>query len=201
MLIAKLQFLSVLFSLVRSVDHHSPMTLTSIAFGSCSKQTEPQPFWDIVHEHWRPDLWLWLGDNVYADQVKFGIPNWRVPATPEQIASAYAVQLNHPGYRKLLNDTPVLGIWDDHDYGENDGGATYVHREASQQLFLDFLSEPALSPRRSREGTYSSQLFGFPPQQVLFLLLDVRYFKDLSRGQLLGYLHFNFIRHLISALD
>jgi hypothetical protein len=32
----------------------------------------------------------------------------------------------------------------------NDGGASYEHRAAAQQLFLDFLDEPAESARRSQ---------------------------------------------------
>eukprot|EP01046_Picozoa_sp_COSAG06_P011948 COSAG06_NODE_689_length_13068_cov_9.661269_3_plen_89_part_00 len=34
--------------------------------------------------------------------------------------------------------------------GMNDGGASYEHRAAAQQLFLDFLDEPAESARRSQ---------------------------------------------------
>ena len=37
-----------------------------IAFGSCAKHWQPQPIWDAVIEQ-DPDLWLFLGDNIYAD--------------------------------------------------------------------------------------------------------------------------------------
>jgi alkaline phosphatase D len=49
---------------------------------------------------------------------------------------------------------------DDHDYGMNDGGADYVDREISQQIFLDFVEEPVHSPRRQQQGVYASYTVG-----------------------------------------
>lgn len=40
--------------------------ISSIAFGSCAKHWQPQPIWDVVIAH-NPDLWLFLGDTIYAD--------------------------------------------------------------------------------------------------------------------------------------
>ncbi len=40
--------------------------LTRIAFGSCAKSDKPQPIWDAVLAA-RPDLFIFLGDNVYLD--------------------------------------------------------------------------------------------------------------------------------------
>ena len=37
-----------------------------IAFGSCAKHWQAQPIWDAVIEK-KPDLFLFLGDNIYAD--------------------------------------------------------------------------------------------------------------------------------------
>ena len=36
-----------------------------------------------------------------------------------------------------------MAIWDDHDFGTNDGGADFRHKDQTQQLFLDFFGEPA----------------------------------------------------------
>jgi len=47
-------------------------TVTKIAFGSCSRQDLPQPLWnDVVND--RPDVWVWLGDNVYGDTDDMGL--------------------------------------------------------------------------------------------------------------------------------
>ena len=53
--------------------------LTRIAFGSCADQAKPQPIWDAVLAD-RPDLFLFVGDNVYGDS----------PATPPILREAYA---------------------------------------------------------------------------------------------------------------
>ena len=37
-----------------------------IAFGSCAKHWQPQPIWEAIIEK-GPDLFLFLGDNIYAD--------------------------------------------------------------------------------------------------------------------------------------
>ena len=40
--------------------------LTRIAFGSCADQARPQPIWDAVLAY-RPNLFIFTGDNVYGD--------------------------------------------------------------------------------------------------------------------------------------
>ena len=46
--------------------------LSRIAFGSCAKQDKPQPIWDAVVET-KPQLFLFLGDNIYADTLDMDI--------------------------------------------------------------------------------------------------------------------------------
>lgn len=69
----------------------------------------------------------------------------------------------------------MIGIWDDHDYGINDGDASYSDKLASQKLFLEFLDEPPESPRWHRPGLYNAWTFGNPPHQTMVILLDTRY--------------------------
>jgi alkaline phosphatase D len=72
----------------------------------------------------------------------------------------------------------VVGTWDDHDYGQRDGGKDYAHKAESQRLLLDFLDVPKDDARRSQEGVYSSATFGPPGKRVKIVLLDGRYFRD-----------------------
>jgi len=44
----------------------SDQPLARIAFGSCARQDQPQPIWEAVVAS-RPQLFLFLGDNIYAD--------------------------------------------------------------------------------------------------------------------------------------
>lgn len=57
----------------------------------------------------------------------------------------------NPDYAAFANSTPMIAIWDDHDYGINDGYKAYTYRVQSQQIFLDFFGEPDDSPRRKQE--------------------------------------------------
>lgn len=59
--------------------------------------------------------------------------------------------LANEDYASFVNRTPIIGIWDDHDYGINDGGNEFSNREASQEVFLDFIGEPKDSPRRKQK--------------------------------------------------
>jgi len=137
-----------------------------IAFGSCNKQSAEQPLWSAIRSQ-NPDVWVWMGDNVYADTESM-----------QEMQADYAEQQRHPGYRGLRNDAAVIGTWDDHDYGVNDGDRTYAQRDSSQQLFLDFMNVAPDDPRRLRRGVYSAHTYGPPGQQVKVILLDTRYHRD-----------------------
>ena len=82
-----------------------------------------------------------------------------------------------PGFKQLRQNSRVLAIWDDHDYGENDAGKEFPKKVESQNIFLDFLNEPANSLRRKTPGIYDSLIVGPPGRRVQFILFDTRYFR------------------------
>ena len=139
-------------------------SLLTIAFGSCNRQDESQAYWETIAAH-RPDAWIWLGDNIYADTDDAAV-----------MAEQYARQLAAPEYAAFLDQvSPVYGTWDDHDYGRNDGGADWPFKDQAKQLLLDFLSVPDGAEVRQREGVY--QAYSIGPVRVI--LLDTRYFRDI----------------------
>jgi alkaline phosphatase D len=71
-----------------------------------------------------------------------------------------------------------LAIWDDHDYGLNDGGADFAQKQASKQAFVDFWHLPADDPRRRRDGLYHAVTLGPTGQRVQVILLDGRWFRS-----------------------
>ncbi len=73
---------------------------------------------------------------------------------------------------------PIIGTWDDHDYGINDGGKDFPKKKESKELMLSFLDVPAGDPMRKHEGVYSSHTYGSGKQKVKVILLDTRYFRD-----------------------
>lgn len=145
-------------------DTASP--LERIAFGSCSRVDLPQPLWSPINAA-DPDLWVWLGDNIYADEDFLSVAR-----------GMYEAQLAMPEYAHLLQTTPVIGTWDDHDYGANDAGKENPLRVQSQVELLDFLGEPQGSERRRQEGVYASYTYGEAPNRTKVILLDTRYHRD-----------------------
>lgn len=145
---------------------HADEALKRIAFGSCARQDRPQPIWQAVMKS-NPDLWVWTGDIVYADTEDM-----------EVMAAMYDQLANLPGYAALARSTPVVGVWDDHDFGANNAGKAYPKKAESQQVLLDFLGVPDDSPRRKREGVYRNHEYGPEGRRVQVILLDARYHRD-----------------------
>lgn len=149
----------------------SEAALTRIAFGSCARQDKDQPIWDLVNG-WNPDLFIFLGDNVYGDTEDMAV-----------LRAKYGQLAAKPGFRELRRTTPLIATWDDHDYGVNDGGSEYPKKAESRDIFLDFWGVPQDHPRRSHAGIYGSYMFGPEGRRVQVILPDNRTF----RSPLLGY--------------
>jgi alkaline phosphatase D len=150
----------------QTMAHEAP--LTRIAFGSCAHQQKPQPIWDAVLA-WRPELFIFTGDNVYGDVTS---------AAMTELRTAYAAAAEIEGIARLRANVPVLATWDDHDYGQNDGGGDFAHQRKAKQLFLDFWGIESDDPRTARPGVYHARVFGPPGQRVQIILLDTRSFRS-----------------------
>lgn len=155
-------------------DFSQPLEV--VAFGSCSRDELPQPLWPVITEH-APDLWIWGGDNIYAD--------WYAPPTGERVqysidrawvTKRYAAQFNRPDYAAFRQQFPILGTWDDHDFGRNNAGASFALKEVTRDLALNFMQVPIGDPRWTREGLYGAYDFGPEGQMTKVILLDNRYF-------------------------
>ncbi len=140
--------------------------LQRIAFGSCCKQGLPQHIWPVIAGK-NPQLFLFLGDNIYGDTEDMG-----------ELRRKYGELLAEPGYRLLRETCPVLATWDDHDYGVNDGGAEYPKREESQRAFLEAFAVPPDRGPWHRPGVYDAHVFGPEGKRVQVILLDTRYFRS-----------------------
>jgi alkaline phosphatase D len=142
--------------------------LSRIAFGSCADQARPQPIWDAILAY-RPELFIFAGDNVYGDFNTADATN---------LKRAYEMAESIAGYGKLRDSVAHLAVWDDHDYGVNDGGGDFHHKAVSKELFLKFWNVPATDIRRTREGIYDSHVIGPPGMRVQIILLDLRWFRS-----------------------
>lgn len=121
---------------------------------------------------------MWLGDSIYADTQDM-----------KEMETKYKLQLQNLDYKKMSQQVPVIGTWDDHDYGENDAGAEYPMKENSRELFLNFIGEPKNSKRWQTNGIHTSYTFGPVGQRVKVILFDLRYNRSDKKdpdGDLLG---------------
>ena len=170
--------LAVTLALAPTVRGDEPKAITKIAFGSCVDQDKPVPIFDAMAAT-KPDLLLLLGDNMYADLDR------KLKVTPDVIRDKYQQIAKVPGFVKLKAASGrVLGTWDDHDYGKNDAGADWVHKDAAQKEFHDFFGTPENSPRRQQKGVYHAETFGPPGKRVQVIILDTRYFRSpLKKGK------------------
>ncbi len=142
--------------------------LTRVAFGSCADQAAPQPIWDAILAY-KPELFIFAGDNVYGDFDT---------ADAAPLRKAYAMANTIAGYNKLRDSVSHLAVWDDHDYGLNDGGADFAHKAVSKELFLDFWKAPPDDVRRTRDGVYDARIIGPPGMRLQVVLLDTRWFRS-----------------------
>jgi alkaline phosphatase D len=136
--------------------------ISRIAFGSCADQKKEQPVWDAILET-KPDLFVFLGDNIYGDTRDMNV-----------LRACYAQLAAKPGFKKLRDNVPIVAVWDDHDFGEDDAGADYPMKAQSREIFLEFWREPKDSPRRKRDGVYASYIFGPAGERVQIILPDLR---------------------------
>lgn len=142
-----------------------------IGIGSCLDQDFPQPIWQPIEEE-NLDYFIFLGDNVYGDSI---------------FENLYKMKRAYSKQEKLLPDfldqTDIFAIWDDHDYGKNDGGSDYKFKKLAENLFLDFWNVPINDVRRSREGIYFSENKVFFNRKYKLIFLDTRYFRSQLKGK------------------
>ena len=139
--------------------------LSRIAFGSCANESRPQPVWEAINEL-KPQLFIFTGDNIYADT-----------ADPVKLRNSYEQLAAIPGFSALRETCPVIGTWDDHDYGKNDAGEEFEGKQAAKDAFMKFFDTPEDSPLRERGGIYDAKIYGPEGKRVQVVLLDTRWFR------------------------
>lgn len=134
-----------------------------IAFGSCARLQfdDRQQVFDAVVAA-QPDLFLWLGDNIYADS----------DAEPA-FTDLYARQRNVDSLQPLLRSVPQLAIWDDHDFGYNDSDSANPVKGMTLNLFKRWWANPA-GGLPDTPGVFFRHSFG----PIDIFMLDGRYHRD-----------------------
>jgi alkaline phosphatase D len=114
--------------------------------------------------HTPSDFMLWLGDNWYTGEgeynTEFGLLN-----------KAHWTRVS-PVMQMLQSSMPHYAIWDDHDYGPDDAGASYQLSKASRGVFMKYWPNPSYG--EGGEGIYTK----FNYNGVAFFLMDDRSFRS-----------------------
>jgi alkaline phosphatase D len=149
-----------------------------IAFGSCAVQDKPMPVWSAVVDR-EPDVFLFLGDNVYADTGAY-----KLMPSPRNYEVAYERLKKNPDFNKFLvasraREIEVFATWDDHDYGLNDGGEEHTERLEAKQAFVDFFSPLGLAEDAlDQPGIHNASVIDLAGLQVQVVMLDTRSFRS-----------------------
>lgn len=143
--------------------------LTRLAFGSCNQQDNPQHMWAHIAAT-DPQAFLFIGDNVYGDR------GWDGGADLALLRAAYAKQASHPEFASFSAKVPVMATWDDHDFGFNDGGASFTHRRFAEDIFETYWNVG--DDVKARDGIYYSRTYGEAGRRVQLIMLDTRFFRS-----------------------
>ena len=146
-----------------------------LGVGSCIDQNLKQDIWITIKKH-NIDGFIFLGDNVYGDTSSGKL---------DRMKRAYAKQKSN--FPSWLNKKDIIAIWDDHDYGVNDGGGDYKNKNEAKKLFIDFWKIPVSDIRRERQGLYFERSQLIEDKEIQYIVLDTRYFRSPLNGETNNY--------------
>jgi alkaline phosphatase D len=109
------------------------------------------------------DFHVWLGDNWYTREVDYS-SEWGLNYRASHDRATSILQA-------FMASTPQYAIWDDHDYGPNDAGKSYILKEQSRNIFKNYWLNPSYG--EEGKGIYSIVNYG----DVDLFLTDDRYFR------------------------
>jgi alkaline phosphatase D len=174
----------------------------TVAFGSCYYANEPKmdrpgtpygsdPKIFRTIAAMKPDLMLWLGDNIYYREPDFG--------SVAAMRRRNALAREEPALQPLLATAHHYAIWDDHDFGPND--STWINRywKESFDIFKSYWANPSYGAH-AVDGVFGSFSWG----DVDFFLLDDRMYRTPERvaetpdKTMLGREQLRWLRHSLS---
>jgi alkaline phosphatase D len=157
-----------------------------IIVGSCMDdgfRQEQIKSWEKIRAR-RPDILFLIGDNVYVKKYVGLDPH---ETDPEILWNRYVETRNLLDLFRWSSLVPVVAVWDDNDFGSNDGDRTYAYKADSKAVFDAFF------PRREIDGVWQNgpgvagRLTAFGQE---FIFFDDRSFRTPNRQDIPGQSHF-----------
>ncbi len=158
-----------------------------VAFGSCFYYYDrPAPVFDAIRAE-EADVFVMAGDNCYYVQNEW--------LSEPAMMAAQLRNRNHDGLRRLAEVTPVLGIWDDHDFGPNDSDGRFENKPTSLAVFRRVWAQRDYGTEAAT-GIFSTVRLG----PVEIFLLDGRY-NRIEGVQVLGQPQLDWLHERLQASD
>lgn len=107
-----------------------------VALGSCVRNSSNGAVFDEIAAA-DPLLFLSLGDFHYSNLDS---------TDPADFRAAFERQLTTPAQSALYRQVPVAYVWDDHDYGPNDAGASSPTRAAARAAYRQVVPSYDVAP-------------------------------------------------------
>ena len=160
--------------------------LFTLAIGSDARLGSNGAVFDAIREA-RPDLYLIAGELFYANIAD---------ADPEAFRDAYNDSLSQPSQGALYRGTPVVYVWDDHDFGANNSDSGSASREAAQFVYRELVPHYPLVGGAGAQPIYHA----FSVGRVRFLVTDSR--SERTSETILGEAQREWLkRELLAARD
>jgi len=123
-----------------------------------------------------PDLFLFVGDTIYADQACGGAAHVRMPtsvaASLEDFRAKHRYNRSDPAVQAFFRTTSVYPIWDDHEV-RNNFGPTDPLMPAGLRAFQEYF--PVAGPTGEPQRLYRSRRWG---RHVEIFVLDTRQYRS-----------------------
>jgi alkaline phosphatase D len=140
----------------------------SLAFGGGAGYVpQHERMWTTIGS-FDPDLLLLLGDNIYSD----------APELSGMQRYCYYRRQSRSEFQRLVANTPVYAIWDDHDFGTNDcHGGPLPDEPAWKKDVHRVFSQNWPNPYFGTDQA-AGCFYDFHAGNVYFILLDGRCFRE-----------------------
>ena len=123
------------------------------------------------------DLFLFVGDTIYADQACGGTPHVRLPISVAESLNDFRAKHRYnradPALQAFFRTTSVYPIWDDHEVRNNFVGPEEPLMPAGRRAFQDYF--PVVGPPEEPERLYRALRWG---RHAEIFILDTRQYRS-----------------------
>lgn len=131
-----------------------------IAFASCARTGSERVVFDYIAQE-KPLFFLHMGDFHYLDIERDDLDAFR---------RGYDRVLRSRRQSWLFRSVPIVYVWDDHDFGKNDGGSDNPGRSAARIAYREAVPHYPLYAGEGDSAIYQAFTVG----RVRFLVTDAR---------------------------